>query len=119
MQYKDTINFDDARFKRLVGIKRQVFHKILDYLKNTEKKHCGPKNKLTLEEQLLMTILYAKDYKSFASVAFDFNISESNCWQNITKIRNKIQNIPELNDLLIKELTISEENDDTVNKKKR
>jgi len=100
MWYENTINLSDARFKRLVGIKREVFHKILDFLKKNEKSRGGPKNKLSLEDQLLMTFFYIKDDRPFARIALDFKISESNCWRNITKIRNKIQNIPEFNDLL-------------------
>jgi len=59
---------DYKKFYSLVGIKPQTFHKMVEILKIAESKqkyYGGRKNKLAIEECLLMTLEYWKEYSSY------------------------------------------------------
>ncbi|WP_338977723.1 transposase family protein [Spiroplasma endosymbiont of Panzeria rudis] len=82
---------DDKEFYNLVGIKPQTFHKMVEILKITESKqkyYGGRKNKLVIEERLLMTLEYWKEYSSYRLIAKRYNISHTSCIRNIFWIEN-------------------------------
>ncbi|WP_342253251.1 transposase family protein [Spiroplasma endosymbiont of Zeiraphera isertana] len=82
---------DDQEFYSLVGIKPQTFYKMLEILKIAEskQKYCGGrKNKIVIEERLLMTLKYWKDYSSYRVIAKRYNISHTSCIRNIFWIEN-------------------------------
>ncbi|WP_342254128.1 transposase family protein [Spiroplasma endosymbiont of Zeiraphera isertana] len=82
---------DDQEFYSLVGIKPQTFYKMLEILKISESKqkyYGGIKNKIVIEERLLMTLEYWKDYSSYRVIAKRYNISHTSCIRNIFWIEN-------------------------------
>ncbi|WP_342252872.1 transposase family protein [Spiroplasma endosymbiont of Zeiraphera isertana] len=82
---------DDQEFYNLVGIKPQTFYKMLEILKIAESKqkyYGGRKNKIVIEERLLMTLEYWKDYSSYRVIAKRYNISHTSCIRNIFWIEN-------------------------------
>ncbi|WP_425289757.1 transposase family protein [Spiroplasma endosymbiont of Zeiraphera isertana] len=73
-------------FYSLVGIKPKTFYKMLEILKIAESKqkyYGGRKNKIVIEERLLMTLEYWKDYSSYRVIAKRYNISHTSCIRNI------------------------------------
>ncbi|WP_342253233.1 transposase family protein [Spiroplasma endosymbiont of Zeiraphera isertana] len=82
---------NDQEFYSLVGIKPQTFYKMLEFLKIAESKqkyYGGRKNKIVIEERLLMTLEYWKDYSSYRVIAKRYNISHTSCIRNIFWIEN-------------------------------
>ncbi|WP_342254076.1 transposase family protein [Spiroplasma endosymbiont of Zeiraphera isertana] len=82
---------DDQEFYSLVGIKPQTFYNMLEILKIAESKqkyYGGRKNKIVIEERLLMTLEYWKDYSSYRVIAKRYNISHTSCIRNIFWIEN-------------------------------
>ncbi|WP_342253674.1 transposase family protein [Spiroplasma endosymbiont of Zeiraphera isertana] len=82
---------DDQEFYSLVGIKPQTFYKMFEILKIAESKqkyYGGRKNKIVIEERLLMTLEYWKDYSSYRVIAKRYNISHTSCIRNIFWIEN-------------------------------
>ncbi|WP_342253449.1 transposase family protein [Spiroplasma endosymbiont of Zeiraphera isertana] len=82
---------DDQEFYSLVGIKPQTFYKMFEILKIAESKqkyYGGRKNKIVIEECLLMTLEYWKDYSSYRVIAKRYNISHTSCIRNIFWIEN-------------------------------
>ncbi|CAG5646424.1 transposase-like protein, IS1381 ISSpn7 [Streptococcus pneumoniae] len=70
----------DARFKRLVGVQR-TFEEMLAVLKTAyQLKHAkgGRKPKLSLEDLLMATLQYVREYRTYEEIAADFGIHESN-----------------------------------------
>ncbi|WP_241970024.1 helix-turn-helix domain-containing protein [Spiroplasma poulsonii] len=62
----NTLN--DREWLRLTGIKKSTFNKMLDILKVAEIekfKKGGKTNKLSLENRLLMTLLYWREYQTY------------------------------------------------------
>ncbi|HGL7799748.1 TPA: IS5 family transposase [Streptococcus pneumoniae] len=86
----------DARFKRLVGVQRTTFEEILAVLKTAyQLKHAkgGRKPKLSLEDLLMATLQYVREYRTYEQIAADFGIHESNLirrsqWVEVTLVQS-------------------------------
>ncbi|CTP28713.1 Tranposase (orf2) [Streptococcus pneumoniae] len=84
----------DARFKRLVGVQRTTFEEMLAVLKTAyQLKHAkgGRKPKLSLEDLLMATLQYVREYRTYEQIAADFGIHESNLirrsqWVEVTLV---------------------------------
>lgn len=84
---------NDQEFYSLVGIKAQTFNKMIEILKIAESKqkyYGGRKNKLEIEDRLLMTLEYWKEYSSYRIIAKRYNISHTSCIRNIFWIENTL-----------------------------
>jgi hypothetical protein len=91
-------NLSDERFRRLTGIKRRTFEKMLEILgeKEAEKNFLGARpNKLSLEERLLMWLEYMREYGTYFHIATKHKISESACFRNCVWIENILINSKE------------------------
>jgi hypothetical protein len=72
-------------FTRLVGVNYGTFSILLskletaftDYLTEKPKRKCGVKSTLSLADQLLLSLLYMRNYETLLKVGSDFGISES------------------------------------------
>ena len=100
MKYENAKNLSDREFRRNVGIKRETFERMLNiitvaYAKKHERR--GRKPKLSLEDQLLAALEYWREYRTYARIALDFGIDESNMYRGILWIE----------DVLIKDGTFS------------
>mgnify|MGYP001420546782 CR=1 FL=1 len=84
-------NLTDENFRRLTGIKRKTFDKMMEILKEkeTEKNRRGARpNKISLEERLLMWFEYMREYGTYFHIATKHKISESTCFRNCVWIEN-------------------------------
>ncbi len=52
------------------------------------KKKAGRKAKLRIEDQLLMSLTYYREYRTLFHLATDYGLSESNCQRTVVKIEN-------------------------------
>jgi len=90
-------NIPDAitnkQFRRLTGVKRSTFEKmcfIIKEVKLQRRKHPkrGKEAKLCIEDQLLMMLMYNREYRTFMHIAVDYGISEAQCWRIVTDLEN-------------------------------
>lgn len=84
---------NDQEFYSLVGVKIKTFQKMIEILKIAESKqkyYGGRKNKLVIEERLLMTLEYWKEYSNYRVIAKRYNISHTSCIRNIFWIENTL-----------------------------
>lgn len=84
-------NLTNENFRRLTGIKRTTFTKMLEILeeKESEKNHRGARpNKMSLEERLLMWLEYVREYRTYFHIATKHKISESTCFRNCVWIED-------------------------------
>jgi hypothetical protein len=91
MRYESLKEFKDEDFRRLTGIKRATFEKMVEILKEAEKKKKnigGKPNKLIIEDRLLMALEYIREYRTYFHVAASYQISESACYRNIRWIED-------------------------------
>ncbi|EPV03255.1 endonuclease DDE, partial [Streptococcus agalactiae GB00300] len=81
MNYEASKQLTDVRFKRLVGVQRTTFEEMLAVLKTAyQRKHAkGSRTpKLSLEDLLMATLQYMREYRTYEQIAADFGIHESN-----------------------------------------
>lgn len=98
MRYDNLKEFKDEEFRRLTGIKRATFEKMIGILKEAEKakKTWGGKpNKLAMEDRLLMALEYIREYRTYFHVAASYKISESACYRNIRWIEDVLIKHPD------------------------
>ena len=97
MKYEKAERFSDKKFKRLVGIPRELFEIFVEVLKialELKHKRGGKKPKLSIEDILLMTLTYYRDYPTFFSLGFQYGIDEANAYRWVKWVEEIIfQNI--------------------------
>lgn len=78
-------NLSEEEFKRLTGVKRKTFHEMIEILKQEEferKKAGGKPNILSIEDRLLMTLEYLREYRTYFHVSQSYGVTESTCHRN-------------------------------------
>lgn len=114
MRYDDIKSFKETKFKRLVGIKHTTFKELADKLTiaRTEKlSKGGRKPKLSVEDTLLATLSYLREYRTFAHLAATYGIDESNMFRAIRWCEDELAkmeetSLPGLKDLNTKKYTV-------------
>jgi hypothetical protein len=84
-KYQAAEKLSEKEFRRLIGIKKETFQEMIEILKSAEldKKAMGGKpNKLSMEDRLLMTLEYLREYRTYFHVSQCYGVSESVCWRN-------------------------------------
>jgi len=79
-KYKKIEKLSAEKFRRLVGVKRSTFDLMIEILSksNAERsKRGGPKRRLSIEDCLLLTLEYLREYRTYFHIGFDYGISES------------------------------------------
>ena len=80
MKSENLAKLKEEQFRRITGIKRSTFAQMLEILQIAEEARRakgGPKPKLALEEMLLATLEYWREYRTYAHIAISYGISES------------------------------------------
>jgi len=91
--YEKTARLKDTDFKQIIGVKRETFVEMVKvlgvaYAKKHEKG--GRKPKLTLEEQLLMTLKYLRQYVTQKELAYEFEVGEATVHDTIEWVENTL-----------------------------
>ncbi len=93
MQYTETHLLTDEQFLRLTGVKRPVFEKMLAVLttSHAEKKSRGGRpNKLGVEEILMMSLEYLREYRTYFHIGVSYGISESYAYKLIRWVEDTL-----------------------------
>ncbi len=89
MNYSKVKTLSNSQFKRLVGIQTSTFAEILEVLRAAQSvSRRGRPSVLSLEDQLLMTLSYWREYRTLFHVSMSYGIHESNASRIIQKIEN-------------------------------
>lgn len=90
----DTISkLHGSKFRRYTGIKRSVYEEMLACVqeaKSSARKHPtkGVSSALSTENQLLMTVMYWREYRDQSHMAIDWGVSQSTVSRTIHSIEN-------------------------------
>lgn len=78
MRYEQTHRPREAEFKRQCGVKRHTFAKMLEELQTASagKIKSGRPSRLSLADQLLMTLSYWREYRTLFHLGNDYGVSE-------------------------------------------
>ena len=90
MKYWQAIELPSREFKRLTGIKRQTFRLMVRLVKAQEeyKKKAGCPNKLIVEDRILVTLQYWREYRTYFHISKDWKIAESTVCRIVKKVEN-------------------------------
>lgn len=72
------------KFRRLTGIKRTTFDSMVAILQdavNKRYKSSGRRGLLSLEDKLLMTLEYLREYRTYFHLSQSYGLSESACYR--------------------------------------
>ncbi len=93
MKYKIIADYSNTKFRRITGVKRATFQKMVGILhKAYAEKHRrrGRTPKLSIEDLLLATLEYLREYRTYAHIAASYGIAESNIYRGIKWVENTL-----------------------------
>ena len=91
MRYKEIKDRNDKDYKRLTGVEHQTFKQMVTVLES-ELSNFGRPPKLSRADQLLLTLMYWREYRTQFHIAQAYGISESAVCRTIQKIENALIN---------------------------
>ena len=98
MKYEQVKCLSQEQFRRLTGVKRSTFDRMIKILEEADKKKKakgGRRNKLSVENQLLMALEYIREYRTYFHVSQSYGISESSCYKAIKWIEDTLIKHPD------------------------
>ena len=98
MKYGQIRNLPNESFRRLTGVKRQTFEKMVKILAEDDKNKKikgGRKNKLSLENQLLMALEYIREYRTYFHISKSYGVSESTAYKTVRWVEDTLIKHPD------------------------
>jgi DNA-directed RNA polymerase specialized sigma subunit len=91
MLYKEISGLSSSKFKRLTGVKREVFDQMLDTIdqaKSASRKHPsrGAPAKLSNADKVLLLLMYYREYRTRFHTGITYGISESRVCEIIKEV---------------------------------
>lgn len=80
------LSYDEIKFRRIAGVKPKTFAKMVEIIRKAlEAKHQrrGRKPKLSVEDMLLASLEYWREYRTYAHIAASYGVHESNIYRTI------------------------------------
>ena len=105
----------EEEFRRLTGVKKATFEEMLKVLQKAREEKAirgGRKHKLSIEESLLMSLEYLREYRTYFHISQHYGLSESYAykvvrWIEDTLIKSKLFSLPGRKALLKSEVEYS------------
>lgn len=90
MSYEKVKHLKNEDFKRLCGVEIETFNQMIQLIKNgmSLKKKTGRPSKLSIENQLLMTLEYLREYRTYFHIGQSWGVDESTAYRITQKIEN-------------------------------
>lgn len=98
MKFETVKDLDNEKFRRLTGVKRSTFDKMIKILCESVKNrrvNSGRKKKLSLENSLLMTLEYIREYRTYFHVSQSYGVSESSTYKTVRWIEDTLIKHPD------------------------
>ena len=98
MKFEMVKGLDEEKFRRLTGVKRTTFDKMVDILGQEvrgRKTTKGRKKKLSLEDMLLMTLEYIREYRTYFHISQSYSVSESNAYITVKWVEDTLIKHPD------------------------
>ena len=94
MRWRNIRHLQSDAFKRLVGVSPNTFEKMVAQAQQSAKlsghkilgKKRGPKPFLSKRDEVLMLLMYYREYRTFFHIGATYRISEAQCWRIITQL---------------------------------
>lgn len=90
-KYEELKKLPDNQFRRLTGVKRSTFEKIISTLLESKQnvyRKAGRKGKLRIEDKVLMALEYLREYRTYFHLGRSYGLSESACYRACRWVEN-------------------------------
>jgi hypothetical protein len=87
MRYETIQKLKDGEFKRLTGVQRSTFEKMLEVVEKGLREFGRPP-KLSRADQLLMTLMYWREYRTEFHISQTYGVSEATVCRTIKKVED-------------------------------
>lgn len=87
MRYDTVQTLSEEDFKRSTGVQRRTFEQMLAVVEH-ERRDFGRPPKLSRADQLLMTLMYWREYRTEFHIGLTYGVSESTVCRTVRKIEN-------------------------------
>lgn len=90
MSYKQVKNLEPTEFKRLCGVTPTTFARMVKVVaaEKVLAKKSGRPSKLSIEDQVLMTLEYWREYRTYFHIGISWGLDETNVLRNVRKVEN-------------------------------
>lgn len=95
MKFEKIRKLTEEKFRRITGVKRATFNKMVDIVQENyqerrrqQKAPGGRKPNLSVEDQILMTLEYLREYRTYAHIGASYGLSETRSFENIRAVEN-------------------------------
>ena len=89
MRYETAQTLNDEDFKRSTGVRRKVFEAMLKVVV-AELRDFGRPPKLSRADQLLVTLMYWREYRTEFHIGLTYGISESTVCRTVKKVEDAL-----------------------------
>lgn len=91
MSYEQVKALPPPEFKRYCGVQPETFQRMVEVVSNhlsKKRRVSGRPTKLAVEDQVLMTLEYWREYRTFFHLAKSWGIHESSVWRTIRRVED-------------------------------
>lgn len=90
MKYEEVSKYSDKKFKRVVGVNRPTFQRMMEILEKEyrERHHRGRSTKLGIEDMLLVAMEYWYEKRTYEQIAASYGLAASNVCRSIKWIES-------------------------------
>lgn len=111
-KYEELKDFPAKQFRRLTGVQRETFEKMVEILvkiQNERYRKAGRRGGLSIEDKLLMSLEYLREYRTYFHLGRSYGLSESACyrackWVEDTLIKSRQFSLPGKKELLKRDM---------------
>ena len=93
MKYEKIKTLSNDQFRRVTGVKRNTFEKMIEILTEAhriKKAKGGRPNSLSIENMLLMALEYMREYRTYLHIGTSYGLAESNAYETIKWVENTL-----------------------------
>jgi Helix-turn-helix of DDE superfamily endonuclease len=90
-RYETVYKLSPSEFRRLTGVRKDTFEMMISVVKEAENKKSSRRGKPTnlgVEDRLLMTLEYLREYRTYFHLGQSYGLSESACYRNCKRVEN-------------------------------
>lgn len=93
MKLETLRKMDEGKFRRITGVKRKTFEEMVRIVKEADEKKRelgGRPSKTSIEEQVLMTLEYLREYRTYQQIGASYGVSESSAFKAIKFVEDAL-----------------------------
>jgi len=89
MRHEKIKDYGNEKFKRLTGVKKETYAMMVNVLES-ELRDFGRPSKLSRADQLLMTLMYWREYRTQFHIGETYGVSEATVSRTIKKVEDAL-----------------------------